>query len=407
MLTESQLEIIRATVPVLQVHGETITRQFYKFLFEENPELKNVFNMAHQVKCEQPRALADAVIAYAANIDKLQNLGPAVSRIAHKHCSLDVKAEHYPIVGRNLLKAIGAVLGDAATPEIVDAWAAAYGQLAEIMIGVEGGMYEANRTQPGGWNGFKPFRVAKKTVESEVIASFTLVPADGQPLPAHQAGQYLSVKFQVPGNPYTQMRQYTVSCAPNPEHYRISVKREPGGVVSNHLHDAVNEGDEVLVHVPQGEFQLDEAGTGPVALLSGGVGITPMLAMLERLVAQQSERRIVFVHSAIDGSVHAFGSRLREIVAANPNVETAVFYDTPRDADIRGEHYDQEGRVSHESLRDLIPSGADCYFCGPKGFMATVDGLLADLGVSAERRHVEFFGPASALSAPAPEVVTL
>jgi nitric oxide dioxygenase len=400
MLTESQLQIIRATVPVLQQHGETITRHFYAFLFEENPELKNVFNMASQAKGEQPRALAQSVLAYAANIDQLQNLGPAVSRIAHKHASLDIPAEGYPIVGRNLLKAIGAVLGDAATPEIVDAWAAAYGELAKIFIKVEGDMYAENAAR--GWTGFKPFRVAKKETESGVITSFTLVPVDGQPLPEHKAGQYLSVKFsEVPGHPYEEMRQYTISCAPNTESYRISVKREPGGVVSNHLHDRVNVGDEVLVHMPQGDFVVDETGAGPLVLASGGVGITPMLAMLERLVEAATERHVVFVHAAIDGENHAFNRRLREVEAKHPNIEVAVFYEKPREQDVLGRDYDFAGRVTPSVLQDVVPTAADCYFCGPRGFMEQVNAILEDMGIPADRRHYEVFGPTTDLARPA------
>ncbi|RYG24784.1 nitric oxide dioxygenase, partial [bacterium] len=246
MLTDAQLAIVKATVPVLQQHGETITKTFYRNLFAAHPELKDIFNMANQAKGDQPRSLANAVLGYAANIDQLANLGPAVAKIAHKHCSLDIAPEHYPIVGENLLKAIGQVLGDAATPEIVDAWGAAYGQLAEIMISVERAMYEEDAAK--GWAGFKPFRVVKKTPESAVVTSFTLVPADGKPLPLHKAGQYLSVRLEGVGE-NVEMRQYTVSCAPNTDHYRISVKREPGGLISNHLHDNVDEDLVALVHV--------------------------------------------------------------------------------------------------------------------------------------------------------------
>jgi nitric oxide dioxygenase len=394
MLTARQLEIVKATVPVLQEHGEAITRTFYGFLFEENPELRNVFNMAHQAKGEQPRALAASVLAYAANIDQLQNLGPAVSRIAHKHASLDVLEEHYPIVGRNLLKAIGHVLGDAATPEIVDAWAAAYGQLAEIFIKVEGDMYADDAAR--GWAGFKPFRVVKKTEESAVITSFTLVPLDGQPLPEHKAGQYLSVKFHTDGDPHTQMRQYTISCAHNPGYYRISVKREEGGAVSNRLHDGVNEGDEVLVHMPHGDFVLNEEATGPVVFLAGGVGVTPLFAMLQRLVKTQSERSVTFVQAALDGSVHALGEEVQALVTGRPNFRSVVVYETPRAED----RPDLTGRLSAETLRDLVPANAEVYLCGPRGFMEAVDAALETLGVPSDRRHFEMFGPTTGLAQP-------
>jgi len=390
MLTERQIEIVKSTVPVLQENGETITKTFYRNLFEENPGLKDIFNMANQAKGDQPRALAASVIAYGANIDRLQNLGPAVSLIAHKHCSLDVLPEHYPIVGRNLMRAIGEVLGDALTAEIADAWGAAYAQLAEILIGVEGGMYEENAAK--GWTGFKPFRVVKKVRESAAITSFTLVPEDGEPLSLHRAGQYLTVKIENAG-PNVEIRQYTISCAPNPDSYRISVKREAGGAASNYLHDSVREGDAVLVHMPHGDFALDESATGPVALISGGVGITPMLAMLERLVETGSVRPIAFVHAAMDGSVHAFGDRLREIARAHPNVSTLVLYESPREEDVRGLHYDLAGRVSVEALGELAIASADCYFCGPKPFMKAVDEMLANLGVPAEHRKREVFGP--------------
>ncbi|MGV3615426.1 MAG: NO-inducible flavohemoprotein [Fimbriimonas sp.] len=393
MLTAAQTEIIKATVPVLQAHGETITRTFYGFLFEAHPELRNIFNQAHQAQGDQPRALANAVLAYAANIDQLQNLGPDVARIAHKHCSLDILPEHYPLVGQNLLKAIGHVLGDAATPEIVDAWAAAYGQLAEIFIGVEGEMYRSNAER--GWAGFKPFRVVERRDESAVIVSFTLVPVDGEPLPAHEPGQYLSVKFETGGDPHTVMRQYTISCAPNPHHYRVSVKREPGGAASNRLHDTVREGDEVLVHMPHGEFLL-EGGTGPVVFLAGGIGVTPLLAMLEGLVADRSERAVTFVQAALDGSVHAFGGHIASLVANRPNFRAVTVYETPRAED----RPDYVGRLNAELLRELVPANAHVYFCGPRGFMAAVDAALESIGVAADRRHYEAFGPRTGLATP-------
>lgn len=390
MLTAQQIEIVKSTVPILQVHGETITKTFYKNMLGENPELKDIFNMANQAKGDQPRSLATSVLAYAANIDKLENLGPAVSLIAHKHCSLDVLPEHYPIVGRNLIRAIGEVLGDAVTPEIADAWTAAYNQLADILIGVEGGMYDENAKR--GWAGFKPFRVTAKKVESDVITSFTLVPEDGQPLPVHGAGQYLSVKVQGVGE-HVEIRQYTISSAPSPAAYRISVKRESGGLVSNHLHGKVREGDTVLVHMPHGDFVLDETSPRPVAFLSGGVGITPVLAMLERQLAIDTSRPVVFIHAAIDGSTHAFGPYLRELAAKHPQLTSVILYETPREADQSGVHYDRVGRVTADVVKQYVPVEADTYTCGPLGFMGAVDALLADHGVPAERRCREVFGP--------------
>lgn len=390
MLTDSQVSIIKATVPVLKVHAETITRTFYRNMLEEHPELKNIFNMANQAKGDQPRSLAASVLAYAENIDQLQNLGPAVSLIAHKHCSLDVLPEHYPIVGRNLLRAIGEVLGDAATPEIVAAWAEAYGQLAEILIGAEDALYRANSVI--GWTGFKPFRVTQRIEESSVITSFTLEPEDGKPLPLHKPGQYLSIKLEGAG-PYIEMRQYTISCAPNVRHYRISVKREEGGAVSGHLHRQMQVGDTLLVHMPHGDFTLDESISDPVVLISGGVGITPVLAMLERLVESGSGRPVTFIHATQGRLTHAFGNRLREIAAAHPNVSVTITYEFPRPEDTAGLDYHREGRIDLSLLQHRVPAEADCYICGPKPFMKLIDGYLTELGVPAERRKKEVFGP--------------
>lgn len=397
MLTNQQIEIVKSTVPVLQLHGETITKAFYRNLFEENPGLKDIFNMANQANGDQQRSLAASVVAYAANIDQLQNLGPAVSLIAHKHCSLDVLPEHYPIVGRNLMRAICEVLGDAVTPEVTDAWGAAYNQLADILIGIEGKMYSENVAR--GWAGFKPFTVSQKRKESETITSFELTPEDGKPLPVHQPGQFLSIQVKGVGE-NTEIRQYTISSRTNGRTYRISVKREPSGVVSNYLHDIVEEGDSLSIHMPHGDFVLREDEFGPVALISGGVGITPVLAMLERLVEVRTERPVVFAHAAIDGSVHAFRDYVRELVADHPNIEVCFIYAEPSSDDAPGVHYDLAGLVSKSILGNLVPPNADCYCCGPKGFMRVVDTALDELGVPASHRRQEVFGPTLELAQP-------
>ena len=166
------------------------------------------------------------MLTYAENIDRLGTLGGMVERIAAKHVSLEILPEHYPIVGQHLLSAIAEVLGDAATPDILSAWGAAYGQLADIMIGREAALKEAAAEQPGGWAAFKPFRVARKVPESKVMTSFLLEPEDGTPLPQFSPGQYVSVKVHRPGLAFNQIRQYSLSAAPDGRQLRISVKRE-------------------------------------------------------------------------------------------------------------------------------------------------------------------------------------
>ncbi len=140
-MTPEQTQIVKSTVPVIQQHGEEITSVFYRRLLAAHPELNGMFDQMNQKDGTQARRLAGAILAYAGNIDRLSNLSGAVDAIGHRHVGLGVLPEQYPVVGTHLLEAIQMVLGDAATEEIVDAWAAAYEQLAAIMIEHERRLY--------------------------------------------------------------------------------------------------------------------------------------------------------------------------------------------------------------------------------------------------------------------------
>lgn len=393
MLTPEQIAIVKATVPALEAHGETITRTFYGSMFAAHPELLDIFNPANQKTGKQARSLAASVLAYARFIDQPQMLGDMVQRIAEKHVSLQVLPEQYPIVGKHLLGAIAEVLGDAATPEILDAWAAAYGVLADTLIKVEGDKYDAGAALSGGWRDFKPFKVLGKTPESSVITSFVLAPADGAALPPYLPGQFISLKIKVPGQEHWQIRQYSLSDTPNGKTYRISVKREDGGLISDYLHQQLKDGDEVLVHMPAGDFVLHDSDK-PVVFLSGGVGITPVLSMLRGLLQSGSQRPVTFIHAAQNGSVHAFGPELSELVRQYPHLQKVVLYAEPAAGEEQGKHYDIAGLVGLETLRHTLPSGpAEYYYCGPTGFVAATEKMLDELQVSAQQRHTETFGP--------------
>lgn len=305
MLNEKNIQIIKSTVPVLEVHGTAITKRFYERMFTQHPELLHIFNHANQKQGRQQTALANAVYAAAVHIDNLAEILPVVKQIGHKHRSLGIKPEHYPIVGENLLAAIKEVLGDAATDEILGAWAEAYGVIADAFIGIEAEMYEQSREQVGGWADFRPFIVEKKVQESDVITSFYLVPQDGQALATFEPGQYISVKLEIPGERYTHIRQYSLSDAPGRPYYRISVKREeanaekPAGIVSTYLHEGIREGDVLQLSAPAGDFTLEQS-EAPVVLISGGVGLTPMFSMLASL-AEKQQRPVTFIHAAQNG----------------------------------------------------------------------------------------------------------
>ncbi|SDM47890.1 NO-inducible flavohemoprotein [Sediminibacillus halophilus] len=400
MLSQKTIEIVKSTVPVLEEHGTTITTCFYQQLFENHPELLNIFNHANQKKGRQQQALANAVYAAAAHIDQLETILPVVKQIAHKHRSLGIKPEHYPIVGEHLLLAIKEVLGDQATDEIIEAWGEAYGVIADVFIQVEKDMYQEAAEKEGGWKDFRPFIVDKKVKESDVITSFYLVPADGGKLADYLPGQYLSVKVKIEGEAYTQIRQYSLSDAPGKPYYRISVKREegknnPDGKISNHLHNHVKEGDTLEVSAPAGDFTLDLDSDRPVVLLSGGVGLTPMMSMLRTIVEQQPGRKVTFIHAAQNGNVHALDEQVKELARANGDITSYVVYSNPTEADKAAGSFDKEGYVTLPWLKEVLGTNqADFYFCGPVPFMSAINQFLMEWQVPEHRIHFEFFGPA-------------
>lgn len=392
MLTSQQRAIVKSTVPLLESGGEALTTHFYQILLAEHPEVRPFFNQAHQANGDQPRALANGVLMYARHIDQLDQLGDLVAQIIHKHVSLQIEPAHYPIVGGCLLRAIREVLGaDVATDEVLAAWGAAYGQLADILIGAEEKIYADTAAAPGGWRGARAFRVARKVEESAEITSFYLQPLDGGALASFTPGQYLGLRLVVAGQEIR--RNYSLSAAPNGVDYRISVKRETGGVASTYLHEVLQEGDAIDVFPPAGEFVLAE-GDKPVVLISGGVGITPTLAMLD--AALQRQRPVHFIHFARNRKVHAFRDAMAARQARHANLKLFYIYD---------EHVGEEGaphatgRVDTDQLAQWLPPSrdVDAYFLGPKPFMRQVKKQLRDLGVPESQTRYEFFGPASAL----------
>jgi nitric oxide dioxygenase len=398
LLDAKTIEVIKSTVPVLEEHGEKITTVFYKQMFEAHPELLHIFNHANQQQGKQQRALASTVYAAAQYIDNLEAILPDVRQIAHKHRSLGIKPEHYPIVGSHLLAAIKDVLGKAATDEILGAWGEAYQVIADVFISVEAEMYDEAENQQGGWEDFKSFTVERKVKESEVITSFYLKPEDGNGLPKFRPGQYISVKLEIPGQEYTHIRQYSLSDAPGKDYYRISVKRETNpetadGIVSNFLHDSVEERKSMLISAPAGDFVLNTEADMPLVLLSGGVGLTPMVSMLKTVAEIQPERQVTFIHGTSNSRLHA----LREDVscaAEEGNVRTVFFYDNPTPQDREQASFDVEGYITKDWLKENIDlKEADFFFCGPVPFMKYVNSALKELGVPAERIHYEFFGP--------------
>jgi nitric oxide dioxygenase len=252
-------------------------------------------------------------------------------------------------------------------------------------------MYAEREAAPGGWRGTRLFRVARKVRESDEITSFYLRPDDNGELLAFHPGQYIGVRLVIDGEEVR--RNYSLSAMSNGREYRISVKREPNGKVSNHLHTQVNENDAVELFAPAGDFKLEDSDK-PLVLISGGVGITPTLAMLQ--AALNTDRPVHFIHSARHGGVHAFRDAIDQLAARHPKLKRFYCYEQRRaeDADAHGIGYLDETRLDAwlPKTRDV-----DVYFLGPIAFMKAIKKHLKTIGVPESQSRYEFFGPASAL----------
>ena len=253
--------------------------------------------------------------------------------------------------------------------------------------------------------GFRPLKVIDKVRESSTITSFHLAPAEPGGWRGFEPGQFLVFKFPADNERGHVLRTYSVSCAPgHPGRYRISVKREaapqpglPDGLGSCHLHDQVAVGDVLMADGPRGDFYLDRMSARPVVLLSGGVGLTPMVSMLHALV-EQSDRRAVFIHACDNGEVHALGDEVRALAASRSGIAAHVVYRFPTDADRAAKRHQAEGVITRELLQQLLPlDDYEFYLCGPPPFMQAVFRLVRSLGVARERIAYEFFGPATVL----------
>ncbi|AEX23338.1 NO-inducible flavohemoprotein [Vibrio sp. EJY3] len=390
MLSNQTIEIVKATAPLIAETGPKLTAHFYDRMFTHNPELKDIFNMSNQRNGDQREALFNAICAYAANIENLPALLGAVEKIAHKHTSFLITADQYQIVGSHLLATIDELFNPG--QEVLDAWAEAYGVLANVFIQREEQIYQANEALEGGWRGLREFELVRKQAESEHICSFVFKPTDDLNVAAYKPGQYVGIYINSDKFDNQEIRQYSLSSAAQENTYRISVKREQDGKVSNYLHDELNVGDKVKLVAPAGDFFMDVESDTPVVLLSAGVGLTPTLSMLESLSAHQAP--VTWVHATENGQQHAFKQHVNQIVSSQDNVNALVWYNQPTAEDKLGEDYHFTGFVNLKEIEAALKqTNVQIYFCGPVGFMQYVANQLIDLGVPQEQFHYECFGP--------------
>jgi ferredoxin-NADP reductase/MOSC domain-containing protein YiiM/ferredoxin len=251
---------------------------------------------------------------------------------------------------------------------------------------------------PPAWPGFRPLLVTAIERESDSISSIRLADPDRAPLPAALPGQSVAIRLRPDPAAPALLRSYSLSGPPGAEQYRISVKREPAGAGSAYLHSRVGVGDRLEVAAPRGTFTL-RPGTGPVLLVSGGVGATPVMAMLHALAAERSRRQVWWLHAARNGSSRAFAAESAGLLAMLPHARTHVCFSHPDPADVLGRDYDAAGHLTADLLRRLgLPDDAQAYLCGPAGFLVDVAQALVAAGLPPTGIHTEVFGAAPALT---------
>ncbi|MEU3898953.1 globin domain-containing protein [Streptomyces sp. NPDC045251] len=391
MLSEQSVPVVRASLPAVGAAIGDITTLFYRKLFDAHPELlRDLFNRGNQASGEQQRALAGSIAAFAGLLLERPDARPdaLLSRIAHKHASLGITSDQYKIVHRHLFAAIAEVLGDAVTPEVAAAWDEVYWLMANALVAVETRLYQEAGVGEG--EVWRPMEITGRREETPDAVSLVLRPADGGPTRPFLPGQYVSVRSSLPDGS-RQIRQYSLSAAPGRTDWRITVKRvqgdgRPEGEVSSWLHAHARPGDVLTVSAPFGDLALAE-DDGPLLLASAGIGVTPVLAMLDHLAATGSARPVTVVHADRSPADHPHRQEHLDLVRALPGARLHLWYEEPGDAAPEA----AAGRADVTGLE--LPPGLTAYLCGPVPFMRAVRGDLLRRGVRAEAVHYEVFGP--------------
>ena len=399
MLSTKSAQVVKATLPVIGAAIGDITPVFYQRMFAAHPELqRDLFNRGNQAQGDQQLALAGAVAAYATLLVADDGRDPleVLARIAHKHASLGITEDQYPIVHEHLFAAIVEVLGDAVTPEIAAAWDEVYWHMAHALVTIEKRLYAETGVADG--DVWRTLVLRRRVQESPDTVSFVLGTPDESPLPQARPGQYVSVQVTLPDGA-RQIRQYSLTRAPESSSWAISVKAVPAsrtdegaiipaGEVSNFLHHNLFEGDEIRVSAPFGDLSLQDS-EDPLVLISAGIGITPIIGMLHYLAASGSTREVLVLHADRSPARHAHRMELKELVETLPTATLHRWYED------LGVH--PAGDVLQTGLVDLgsveIPVDAQVYLCGPLPFMELVRNALIEQQVPESHINYEVFGP--------------
>jgi ferredoxin-NADP reductase len=263
------------------------------------------------------------------------------------------------------------------------------------------------------WNGWRPFRVAAIVDEAANVKSFYFTPEDGRPLSPFAPGQYLTFRLPLSNSDVPIVRCYSLSDRPRQDYYRATIKRidapldRPNaapGRGSNYFHRNVHVGDVLDVRAPAGTFLLDPLATEPIVLIGAGIGVTPLVSMLEAIAQTGQKRDVHVLFGFRNGAEHPFKDRVAAIAAENPHIRVRVSYSAPLAADVQYRDYNHRGHVTLDHVRKVLPSSNfRFYVCGPASLMESLVPALWEWGVPESHVYFEAFGPASLRSASHPE----
>ena len=343
---------------------------------------------------EAYRRIAYEEAEHAAKFAEL--LGEVVVADTKENLTVRVEAEYGATDGKLKLAKKAKELGLDAIHDTVHEMCKDEARHGKAFEGLLNRYFNNDKNDDGDDFAYRKFEVVKKQKENDVVTSFYLKPVNGSKVKTHKAGQFISVKPIKSGENADQVRQYSLSMKPGEDFYRISVKREDKGIISRYLHENINAGDIIDITNPLGEFYLKEDKKKPLVLLSGGIGVTPVMSMLYK--ALDEGREVIFVQAVLNTTAHTFKEELKELAKNNSNLRTAVFYQTPLESDKIGVDYDVEGFATKEWIQENLPSNGEFYFCGPLGFMKHVFDTIKAMGVEDDCINYEMFGPSADLA---------
>ncbi|MDX2708806.1 hemin transporter [Streptomyces sp. PA03-6a] len=391
MLSARSRDLIAETLPSVGPVITDITRHFYRTLFDEHPDLLHrMFNRGNQANGEQQNAIASALVGFASLLAHRPYIRPedVVRRIAHKHASVGVTPQQYTLVHRYLMRAFVDVLGPTLSSEAATAWDETYWLMANGLAAAEGELYASVDAKPG--EAWRYWQVVLRAEEAFDVVSLHLQPVDGAPADAFRAGQYVTLAAALPDGAF-QLRQFSLSSAPEDPLWRITVRRHrgdetrPAGEVSTFLHERLGIGSTVQISPPYGEVVLDESDA-PLLFASSGIGVTPLVSMLRHLSATGSRRRVTVLHHDRTPWTHPLRFEVEECVRQIGG-RLHVWYDDPSGAPLHA----LQGAPDLSGVE--VAPGTRAFLCGPASFTRALRPMLVHAGVAPAAIRHEVFGP--------------